>query len=236
MTRIADIVTAVTTTPAPVLFLDTCVLLDVVRSPIRNKASEVEFARQFLACAQKSPKTVHLLVASPIPIEWTTNRVSGVNDCTTALQACNAVSSICIQLGLPPVPVLPAAVLTMPHRLEQLASDLLAACATIEDDPVALGRAVDRIFNSRHPVKRPHSQGAKDAVILEHAVETTVALRGAGFTGICLFVSSNTKDFADPNATSLHAQPAPSFNPVRLRHAVSLSDAASTLPATGWTP
>jgi hypothetical protein len=236
MTLIADIVTAVTTTPAPVLFLDTCILLDVVRAPIRNKASEVEFARLFLGCARKAPKTAHLLVASPIRSEWNTNIASGVNDCATGVHACNAVSSICGHLGLPPVPVLPAAVLNMPALLQQLSTDLLAACDTVDDNAAALGRAVGRIINDRHPVKRPHSQGAKDSIILEHAVETTSALRGAGFAGVCLFVSSNTKDFADPGSTNLHAQLVPAFSPVNLRYAVSLTDAESILTVAGWVP
>jgi hypothetical protein len=69
MTLIADIIHDVTANPAPVLFLDTCVLLDIVRAPLRNKPSEVLFARLFLTAVQKTPKTIHLVVASPTQTE-----------------------------------------------------------------------------------------------------------------------------------------------------------------------
>jgi hypothetical protein len=58
----------------------------------------------------------------------------------------------------------------------------------------------------------------------------------AEFAEICIFVSSNTGDFANPGSTNLHAQLAASFNPVGLRYAVSLADAESVLAAAGWVP
>ena len=41
MMAIGRIVTAVTGSPAPVVVVDSCTLLDVVRAPLRNKANEV---------------------------------------------------------------------------------------------------------------------------------------------------------------------------------------------------
>ena len=236
MTLIANIIHDITANPAPVLFLDTCILLDVVRAPLRSKPDEVRFAQLFLTSVQKNPKTIHLLVPSPVQPEWDTHILERVNECTTAVNACNAVAAICGHLALPVVAALPAGVLTMPALLRQLSTDLLAACVTIDNDGFALARAVDRIIAYRHPVKQPHSKGAKDSVILEHAVETTAQLRNAGFAEICIFVSSNTSDFANPGSTNLHAQLEASFNPVNLRYAVSLADAEGVLTAAGWVP
>jgi hypothetical protein len=53
MTLIADVVAVITGNPAPLLFLDSCILLDVVRAPLRNKPSEIQFARVFLTAALK---------------------------------------------------------------------------------------------------------------------------------------------------------------------------------------
>ncbi|MBI1914956.1 MAG: hypothetical protein HYS12_09510 [Planctomycetes bacterium] len=235
MTKIGRIVTAITGSPAPVLFLDSCILLDIVRTPLRNKASEVRVATQFLASVRKAPKTIHLLIASPTPTEWNDHIGEAVTDCTTAVNSCNAVASICAQIALPGVAFLPAAVLNLPTMLRQLSADLLASAVTIDHSAAALGRAVDRIIASTHPAK-PGGKGAKDSVILEHAVETTDKLRTAGFTGITLFVSSNTADFAAKGSTNLHAQLVPAFNPVSLQYAVSLEDAESILTAAGWAP
>jgi len=112
----------------------------------------------------------------------------------------------------------------------------LDTCILLDNDGLALARAVDRIIAYRHPVKQPHSKGAKDSVILEHAVETTAQLRNAGFAQICIFVSSNTGDFANPGSANLHAQLEGSFNPVNLRYAVSLADAEGILTAADWVP
>jgi hypothetical protein len=235
MTLIADVVTVITGSPAPVLFLDSCILLDIVRAPLRNKPSEIQFARLFLTAVQKTPKTIHLLVASPTQREWTDHIAETENDCTIAVNSCNAVASICGHMALPPVAFLPAGVLTLSTLLRNLSADLLDAAVSMDHDAAALGRAVDRIIASTHPAK-PSGKGAKDSVILEHAVEATTQLRNAGFTGICLFVSSNTKDFANAGSTNLHAQLTPAFNAVNLEYAVSLTHAESILTAADWVP
>jgi hypothetical protein len=105
----------------------------------------------------------------------------------------------------------------------------------MDHDFAALGRAVDRINASTRPAK-PGGKGAKDSVILEHAVEATAQLRNAGFAGTCLFVSSNTKDFADAGSINLHAQLTPVLKAVNLEYAVSLTHAESILKAAGWVP
>jgi len=100
MTLIADVVTVITGSPAPVLFLDSCILLDIVRAPLRNKPSEIQFARLFLTAVQKTPKTIHLLVASPTQREWTDHIAETENECTIAVNGCNAVASICGHMGM----------------------------------------------------------------------------------------------------------------------------------------
>lgn len=235
MTLIANIVHDITANPAPVLFLDSCILLDVVRAPLRGKPDEVRFAQLFLTSVQKNPKTIHVLVGSPTRREWTDHIADTENDCTIAVNACNAVASICGHMGLPPVEPLPVGVLTLSTLLRKLSDDLLAAAGSMDHDASALGRAVDRIIASTRPAK-PGGKGAKDSVILEHAVEVTTQLRTAGFTGICLFVSSNTKDFAETGSTELHEQLKMSFNAVNLGYAASLTHAESILTAAGWVP
>src|SRR5205823_2863351 len=98
-----------------------------------------------------------------------------------AVTACNAVSSICGHLALPAVATLPAAVLTLADMLRDLSSGLLGEAITIKNQAVAMDKAIGRIISSTHPAK-PGGKGAKDSIILEHAVETTAKLRAASFT------------------------------------------------------
>src|SRR5262245_48518831 len=146
MAVIGAVVTAITGSPAPVLFLDTCVLLDIVRAPRRNKASEVRVARALLTAVRKTPKTIHLLVGSPTQTEWTDHIVETEAECNAAVDGCNAVSAICGYMTLPTVAPLPAGVLGLPALLRSLSADLLAAAVPISHNAAALKRAVDRVI------------------------------------------------------------------------------------------
>jgi hypothetical protein len=238
MTLIAGAVATISGNPAPVVFLDSCVLLDVVRSPLRNISSEVRVANQFLNAVGKVPKTVYLVIGSPTPTEWTDHIDEAEKDCKTAVNSCNAVSDACRHLALPGAPF-PAATLAaavgLPSVLRKLSADLLAAAICLDHDGNALSRAIDRVVAARLPAKKG-GKGAKDAVILEHALEATRQLRAARFAGTCVFTSSNTSDFAAPTSMALHPILAPDFAPLNLLYATSLTHAETHLRATGWVP
>lgn len=236
MKPIGSIVAAITgSPPAPVMFVDSCTLLDIVRAPLEDKPDEVRVALQMLAAARKSPTMIHLLIASPTRKEWADHIGEAVDDCTKAVKGCNAVSLICRHLSLPAVASLPAAVLDLPNLLRILSESLLNVAVEIQNQAAAMERAIARIIASTHPAK-PGGRGAKDAIILEHAVEMTRRLRAAQFPGLCLFVSSNTKDFAMTGSTNVHSALAPVFHPVALQYAVSLTHAESILRGAGWVP
>lgn len=235
MTLIADAVTAIMGNPAPVVCLDSCILLDVVRAPLRNAAGEVRVARQFLVSVGRIPKTVHLIIGSPTLTEWNDHIDEVVSDCISAVDSCNAVADVCAYLALPGVAALPAVALGLPALLRQLSADLLAAATSLDYHAGALGRAVDRVVASRLPAKKG-GKGAKDAVILEHVLEATRQLRAAGLGDTCVFASSNTTDFAAAKSTALHPLLAPDFAPLNLLYATSLIHSEAILLAAGWVP
>ncbi len=235
MTSIGRIVTAVTASPAPVLFLDSCVLLDVVRAPLRNKAGEVQVARLLLASALKTPRTVHLLIGSPTPTEWAEHINRTEYECKNAIDCCNAVAAACGYMGMPAPAPLPVGTGGLPALLRQLSAGLLAAAVTMDHNAAALRRAVDRVISSQLPARKGGTR-AKDSVIVEHAVETTAQLRAAGFGQPCVFVSSNTKDFAAPSLTNLNPALVAAFNPINLLYATSLTHAEAILSGASWVP
>jgi hypothetical protein len=235
MALIADVVSTITANPAPVVFLDSCVLLDVVRAPLRNAAGEVRVGSQLLTSARKVPATVYLVVGSPTPTEWNDHIDAAEKDCTTAVNSCNAVADVCGYLAVAGVVGLPAAALALPGLLRQLSENLLAAAIRLDHDGGSLGRAIDRVIEGRLPARKG-GRGAKDAVILEHALEATRQLRVAGFAGTCVFTSSNTSDFAAPPLTTVHPLLAPHFASVNLHYAASLTAAEALLLTGGWVP
>ena len=221
---------------APVVFLDTCVLLDVVRAPLRNAAGNVGAATEVLTGANRNPPTIYPVIACPTPTEWGCHIDDAVQDCEKAVNSVSAVSASCAFAGLPALGPLPAGLATLPDRLKTLSKILLDASILLDKDGDALSRAIDRIINARKPARKG-GQGAKDAVILEHAVSLVDALLAGGFAGRRVFVSSNTGDFATAKTTDIHPDIKPVFDPPReIHYFVSLSAAVAWLKANGWVP
>ena len=70
MPTIAAVANQVLTAGVPVLFLDTCSILDVIRAPARNLVGCVEAATELIGMCQKTPIGCSLVVGSFVPIEW----------------------------------------------------------------------------------------------------------------------------------------------------------------------
>jgi hypothetical protein len=221
---------------APVVFLDTCVLLDVVRAPLRNAAGTVEAATELLTGATRNPPTIYLVIACPTPTEWGAHIDEAVQDCENAVNSVGAVSASCTFVGLPALGPLPAGLATLPDCLKMLSKNLLDASILLDKDGDALSRAIDRIINALKPARKG-GQGAKDTAILEHAVSLVDALLVGGFAGRRVFVSSNTGDFATAKTTAIHPEIRPIFDPPRdIYYFVSLSAVVTWLKANGWVP
>jgi hypothetical protein len=237
MTLIANAVHDVTSSPAPVLFLDTCVLLDIVRAPLRNAANEVRVARLLQAAVTKIPKKIHLAVGSPTATEWADHIGEVVSDCTTAVNSYDSLADVYGYMAVPGVAHLPAPVPNLPKLLRDLSADLLASIITLDHDAGAMDRAIKRVINAKKPATKG-GRGVKDAVIMEHSLEMTRQLRLAGFLETCVFVSSNTTDFAASKTSPLlHPLLVPDFaTPVNLLYATSLARAEAMLLANSWVP
>jgi hypothetical protein len=144
---------------APVVFLDTCVLLDIVRAPLRNFAGNVGAATEVLTGANRNPPTIYTVIACPTPTEWGAHIEEAVQDCENAVNSVGAVSASCAFVGLPALGPLPAGLATLPDRLKALSKNLLDASILLDKDAEALSRAIDRIINARRPTRKG---GAKE--------------------------------------------------------------------------
>ena len=228
MRSVADAAAHIKLAVAPVVFLDTCVLLDVVRAPGRNAAGDVEAATELLTGATRKPPTVYLVIACPTPTEWGTHIDEVFRECANAVQSVEAVSASCTLVGLSALGPLPADLPTLPDLLKTLSKDLLDASILLDKDGDALGRAIDRIINAVKPARKG-GQGAKDAAILEHAVSLIDALLVGGFAGRRAFVSSDTGDFATAKTTAIH----PDIRPVLIHQETFTTSSACPLRSCG---
>ncbi|MEI7685748.1 MAG: PIN domain-containing protein [Planctomycetota bacterium] len=236
MPDVAQAVAQIKLSVAPVVFLDTCVLLDVVRAPLRNAPENVEAATELLRSATCNPPKVHLVIACPTPTEWNEHIDEAFQDCEKAVKSVDAVSASCFFVGLPALAPMPAELFTLPEHLKTLSKNLLDQSILLDKDANALSRGIDRVINGRKPARRG-GQGAKDAVILEHAVSLVDELLVGGFAGLRAFVSSNTGDFAKPNTITIHPEIRTAFDqPRNIHYFASLSAAVNWLKVSGWTP
>ena len=99
----ADLIAA----PRPILFLDTCTLLDMVRAPLRDLTAEVRAGVELRALAATG--TVRLFVQDIVPGEWAENLPAARRDGEAGVRAFTATWQIAAELGqpAPPLPVVP---------------------------------------------------------------------------------------------------------------------------------
>ena len=221
-----------TAAPRPILILDTCSLLDLVRAPLRDLTATVRAGVELRTLAANG--TVGLFVQDIVPGEWADNLPAARRDGETGIRAFTATWQIASDLGqlAPPLPVLPPGSLI--DELEQLSRDLLTAADTLDRDHIGMSWAIDRVAARMKPSS---AKGAvKDCHILGHALRLSTLLASASYPNSRVVVSSNRSDFAAPNSNVFHPDIATEATAAGLRYAVSLEAAVADLRATGEIP
>jgi hypothetical protein len=120
--------------------------------------------------------------------------------------------------------------------LEQLSRDLLTAAEILDRDHAGMSWAIDRVAAKQKPSSGKSRGLVKDSHILGHALQLSTQLQAAGYPNWRVLVSSNTTDFAAPNATVFHPEIVPNAAAAGLRYAVSLQAAIADLRAAGEIP
>ena len=232
MITLAQAVADLLAAPRPILFLDTCTLLDIVRAPLRNLILAVRAGVELRALAATG--TVRLFVQDIVPGEWTDNLPAARRDGEAGVRAFTATWQIAADLAqpAPPLPVLPPG--TLIDELEQLSRDLLTAASELGRDHAGMSWVIDRVAAKQKPSS---AKGAvKDCHILGHSLQLSALLAAAGYPNSRVLVSSNRSDFAAPNATVFHQDIAADAAAAGLLYAVSLEAAVTDLRAAGEIP
>jgi hypothetical protein len=232
MINLAQAVADLIAGPRPILFLDTCTLLDIVRAPLRDLTLAVRAGFELRSLAAAG--TVQLFVQDIVPGEWTDNLPAARRDGEAGVRAFTATWQIAADLGqpAPPLPVLPPG--TLIDELEQLSHDLLTAAGQLDRDHDGMSWAIDQVAAKKKPSSAKGS--VKDCHILGHALGLSTRLAAAGYRNSRVLVSSNRSDFAAPSASVFHPDIASHAATAGLRYAVSLEAAIADLRATGEIP
>lgn len=208
MTSVADVATAIASAGVPLLYLDTCALLDIVRG--HRDAFGRDHARAAVKLVELvEAKSLMLVLPEQITNELTDNFAEVQKSGTASIATLNArvqqMHEIMLAFGaVAPAPTLPA-----PSVYETLADNLVArylsAAITADTTDQAIQKASQRVITATAPAATG-KQSFKDCLVLESCFEALAAARALGFGAAAHFMSTNLTEYADPAKKALHPQ------------------------------
>ncbi len=185
---------------APVLMIDTCSLLDIVREPMRQdcKLGNVKAAMAMLLAAETGSKLT-VLIAEQVMLELTANLADVKQSAEKAMDQYIAqaqhIDRVAMEFGA-------AGSMNTAHLV-----DHVARSKAILDRWVAVGinvpaslavsdKAMHRVRHGIAPSRKGKENG-KDCFVIESYLEIATQLNAAGFSERMVFGSSNTNEYLD---------------------------------------
>jgi hypothetical protein len=218
--------------PAPVLLLDTCSIIDIIRVPIRPTRDLLEAAQRILDRTVTPQRKLWNVVNQQVVQEWYDNAANVAREVTAAIARTeeSARRLLATARYIAPSQSLSAfslGGLGLEGLLLTLSRSLLDGSAVLEDDEACLQRALGRMRNGIAPSSKGKPE-YKDCHIIEHFLELARRLRSCGFSDQIIFVSSNTEDYGKGpgGRPPLDAE----FRAVQLEFATDIAWAESQLP------
>jgi PIN domain len=197
MTSIADSASELVRNPRPVLALDTCVLLDVIRAGMRAQTDVIDQSRRLSEMVITDPNRVQLVVTSLVVIEWNQNKDQVREEMTTWLADTDRriidIHKTWDRVGIPKLTQAPTYLEpTLVDALTSLSESLIQSALVLDENHNCVTRALDRVKQKRRP---SHRKEIKDSIHLEHYQELARQLSATGFAQPVIFVSTNGADF-----------------------------------------
>lgn len=226
---ILNAVNSITTSTAPVLFLDTCAILDVIRTPKQESIQNavISVTNEIFIKASREPKQVWI-VATTMVINEFNEKLETVED--ELVQHVKKVDRELEKLRITAnslfsssqIEPLKFQNLKIPDALRKIADNLLETSIIIARENDCKLRAGDRVIDGKRPSQKGKEE-YKDCEIIEHYLEVSRQLRNRGFKEKCVFVSSNKKDFCEKNTTNIHPDLDTDFQEVGLEYVADIA-------------
>lgn len=198
--EIDDAVNEIINHPAPILFIDTCTLLDIIRLPFRQKKSTT--AKAYLDSAENAIQLIKdnklRIVILPLILKEFGDNLPGTED-ELSRHVKNLSSSLEILYSLHSkshdkliVPDLLSFKTEL--ILKKICNDLLELGIHVKQNDDTTLRANNRVIMNIPPSRKGT---LKDCIIYEHCLEMAALLRNQGFNEKMVFFTSNTEDFCE---------------------------------------
>lgn len=228
MVAVSAIISALEENPKPVLLIDTCAVLDIIRIPNKRNVQDLEGVNRIANVAFDSSPACVLVVGSIVPKEFSDNLevvekeltdfLSNLDDSVKRFEiACNAIG-ITFNRGYT------FADMSLKDKLRYLAESMIGKAFVVDGEDRFKLLATKRSIEG----KRPSRKGTvKDCILTEEYLELARQLFSRSFNYPVVFISSNTRDFC-ADSKWLHPDLEKEFSTANLqycqnwRHAVSL--------------
>lgn len=209
MKSIPALVAELADSPRPVLCLDTCVLLDIVRACNRGDGNLIEVSRRLSDIVITAPNALQIVVTSLVMREWRQNREQVLKEAADWLEDTDkrilGIHRAWEKLGRPLQTLRPT--YNQPDLVEglkRLAESLLRSSVALREDSACVARALQRVKRKTRP---SHNRQIKDSINFETYLEFSRSLKAEAFSPPVLFVNTNSSDFwEDKGKLQPHAE------------------------------
>jgi hypothetical protein len=226
MPSIADAAAHLHAAGLPILFLDTCSIVDIIREPLRpdKLAGCVAAGVELLQLATSTPTRCSLVVGSSVPREWLNHAQATADDLRNHLARLDDLASsfheTCTSLGIAlPFGRPTYGGLGLVNRLYDLSKQLLDASLYLDAYNDTNMRAFARAATNTPPSRKGGE--IKDSTIVEECLEVCRQLHAGGFGEKRIFCTSNTNDYCGPGG-ALHPALTGDFAAVGLHFVTNL--------------
>jgi hypothetical protein len=226
----------IATAGLPVLCIDTCSLLDIIRDPYRD-TSLPHNAVSALALLQmmESGTSVVSLLADQVRLELATHMQGIVDEAIRGLgklrEHIERVDGL-VSAFSPPVQTDIRHWDTHVAKATEVLQRWIGASVVAPQSPDVPMRAYSRVMHARAPARKGKDSLA-DCVILETYIEAATELRRRGMTTPIVLLSSNVQDYAAPPGRSmLHLDLQSEFDRIGMAYATGYGMAKSFLGLT----
>jgi len=193
--------------PAPIIFLDTCVILDIIRVLYREKVDNriLKSAKDLIRRSKIEPKKLWLLTSEIVEIEWNNNIDSVVRDLRSEIVK---LEKNFLSLKIILEDIFPETCIQYPDIktysldtfLRNYSEKLLTSSISFLNDEECLAKSTLRVIKNEAPASKGKSE-AKDCMIIEHYLKVSQRLQENGFNEKRIFITSNSNDYGNPSDT-----------------------------------
>jgi hypothetical protein len=224
---------AVIASGAPILCVDTCSLLEILRDPCREtiRAHEASAAHHLVAAAEAQRLIV--VIARQVDVELRDNRKNVESETTVSLERfqrnLRRIDEVAAAFGA-------AGTMDTQHlvghvaRARTLVDRWVRSAVMLAERPEIASRAWDRdrVRTARTP-SRKGKENMKDCTVIETYLDFIGEFRNAGGTSKAIFVSANTKDYAGDVGVALKPDLAAEFDVLGLDYRPNFAAARHAL-------